>query len=57
MNDFLIERCDALPYLFNLSLSNGTVYHEITFEECQRVLGIEPEDFARVDDNRCLLIV
>lgn len=60
-----ITRNADINYLFDVSfvvtLSDGKdcqcYLTGESFEDIQRELGIESEDFARVDDNRCLLMI
>lgn len=56
--DFTITRSARFPYLFDLTLTrSGRVYRDASFETIQRILGVEPEDYARIDDGRYMLLL
>lgn len=55
--DYRIVRNGAFPYLFNLTVDNNTVLTAVAFEEVQEFLGVEPENYSKIDDNRFLMII
>lgn len=55
--DFRITRNAFHPYLFDLTTDSGPPLVGVEFEEIQKRLGIEPENYSRIDDNRYLMIV
>lgn len=54
--NFKIIRNAIFPYLFDLITENGPPLIGVEFEEIQKKLNIEPENFARIDDGRYIMI-
>lgn len=53
--DFRITRNAFHPYLFDLTTDISQLVG-VTFEEIQKRLGIEPENYSRIDDGRYIMI-
>lgn len=54
--NFRITRNAFHPYLFDLTTDNISQLVGVTFEEIQKRLGIESENYSRIDDGRYLMI-